>query len=38
MNMYIWGIGAVNQLFLRGSYTQLVFKKTEELSDRVHSL
>ena len=38
MNMYIWGIGAVNQLFLRGSYTQISFQKNEVLSGRVHSL
>ena len=27
MNMYIWGIGTVNQLFIRGSYTQIKFSK-----------
>ena len=25
--MYIWGIGTVNQLFIRGSYTQIKFSK-----------
>ena len=28
MNMYMWGIGTVNPLFVRGSYTQIkIFKK-----------
>ena len=27
MNMYIWGISTVNQLFVRGSYTQIKFSK-----------
>ena len=29
MNTYIWEIGTVNQLFVRGSYTQTKFKKTK---------
>ena len=27
MNMYIWTIGTLNQLFIRGSYTQIKFFK-----------
>ena len=27
MNMYIWGNGTVNQLFVRSSYTQISFQK-----------
>ena len=27
MNMYIWGIGTVNQLLVKGSYTQIKFSK-----------
>ena len=27
MNMCIWGIGNVNQLFVRGSYAQIKFSK-----------
>ena len=27
MNMYIWGTATVNQLFVRGSYTQIKFSK-----------
>ena len=27
MNMYIWGNGIVNQLFVRSSYTQIKFSK-----------
>ena len=30
MNMYMWGIGTVNPLFVRGSYTLIkIFKKTK---------
>ena len=27
MNMYIWVSGNLNQLFIRGSYTQIKFSK-----------
>ena len=27
MNMYIWAIGILNQLFIRDSYTQIKFPK-----------
>ena len=27
MNMYIWAIGTLNQLFIGGSYTQIKFSK-----------
>ena len=27
MNMYIWAIGILNQLFIRDSYTQITFSK-----------
>ena len=27
MNMYIWAIGILNQLFIRDSYTQIKFSK-----------
>ena len=27
MNMYIWAIGTLNQLFIRGSHTQIKFLK-----------
>ena len=34
MNMYIWEIGAVNQLFVRSSYTQIKFSKNEVVSGK----
>ena len=34
MNMYIWEIGAVNQLFVRRSYTQIKFSKNEVVSGK----
>ena len=27
MNMYMWVISTINQLFIRGSYTQIKFSK-----------
>ena len=32
INMYIWAIGILNQLFIRGSYTQIKFQKNEVVS------
>ena len=32
--MYIWAIGTLNQLFIRGSYTQIKFSKNEVFSDK----
>ena len=29
MNVYIWAIGTLNQLFIRGSCTQIKFSKNE---------
>ena len=34
MNMYIWKIGSLNQLFRRGSYTQIIFSKNKVLSGK----
>ena len=34
MNMYIWAIGALNELFLRDSYTQTKFLKNEVVSGK----
>ena len=35
MNMYIWAIGILNQLFIRDSYTQrLNFQKNESVSGK----
>ena len=36
MNMYIWTIGILNQLFIRDFYTQIKFPKNEVVSE-VHS-
>ena len=33
MNIYIWEIGTLNQLFIRGSYTQIKFSN-EVVSDK----
>ena len=39
MNMYIWGIGTVDQLFVRSSYTQIKFsKKTKWSVVKLHLL
>ena len=32
MNMYIWAIGILNQLFIRVCYTQIKFSKKEVVS------
>ena len=34
VNLYIWAIGTLNQLFIRGSYTQIKFKKNEVISGK----
>ena len=39
MNMYIWDIGTVDQLFVRSSYTQIKFsKKTKWSVVKLHLL
>ena len=30
MNMYIWALGTLNQLLIRGTYTQINFSKKNE--------
>ena len=35
MNMYIWGIGTLNQLFIKGSYTQIKFSKNEIITGKI---
>ena len=37
MNMCIWAIGTLNQLFIRGSYTQTKFSSTSEKASEVAS-
>ena len=32
MNIYIWAIGTLSQLFIRGSYTQIKSSKNEVVS------
>ena len=34
MNVYIWAIGAINQVFIRVSYTRIKFSKNELVSGK----
>ena len=34
MNMYIWVIGTLNQLFISGSYAQITFNKNEVVTGK----
>ena len=39
MNMYIWALGTLNQLLIRGTYTQINFsKKMKQSVAKVHFL
>ena len=34
MNVFIWAIGTINQLFIRGSCTQIKFSKNEVVNGK----